>query len=258
VDLVCAGVGNTCADPSTLAACAQDADACFYESSSSPCTDGACSGGAGAASCCTNACTVGTQCLSGSTLQTCAVASNGCTALATSMCSSGNVCERAAPASCLDPNWAEWPMPNAPWDVMDGAPNATSYTDNGDQTVTDKVTGLMWQQTNTSTFRFSNAKNYCTTLTLGGHTDWRLPTVIELASLVDIGVPYSMSTTAMINTTFFPGTSNYRFWTSTLLAGSSIVAWYIDFYDGSIYNQNVLAADGVDAPAPDYYVRCVR
>ena len=38
-------------------------------------------------------------------------------------------------------------MPNGPTDVAAGAPNPEGYTLNGDGTVTDKITGLMWQQT---------------------------------------------------------------------------------------------------------------
>ena len=128
-DPVCSVVGSTCANTATLAACSQDALACLYQSSSSPCTGGACSGGPGAASCCTNACTSGaTQCLSGSSLQTCTVAGNRCTAFATSACSTGLTCERYALPGCVDPSWAEWPMPTD-LGAGAGAPNAESYTD---------------------------------------------------------------------------------------------------------------------------------
>lgn len=72
-------------------------------------------------------------------------------------------------------NWAEWPMPNGPADVAAGAPNPESYTANGDGTVTDNVTGLMWQQTvplGATQISLGDATlSYCPSLRLGGHTD---------------------------------------------------------------------------------------
>ena len=86
--------------------------------------------------------------------------------------------------------WAEWPMPNGPADVTAGAPNPESYTDNGDGTVTDNVTGLMWQQAEPAIGNietWDNAVAHCQSLTLAGHSDWRLPSRIELVSIVDLG-----------------------------------------------------------------------
>lgn len=64
------------------------------------------------------------------------------------------------------------------------------FTDNGDDTVTDNATCLTWQKTSSATDRnFTNGKAYCETLTLAGRT-WRLPTALELESLVyNTGVP---------------------------------------------------------------------
>jgi hypothetical protein len=64
--------------------------------------------------------------------------------------------------------------------------NVPSYTDNGDGTITDNVTGLFWaQDLSTSAYSWTDASEYCESLTLGGYTDWRLPTVKELWSLRD-------------------------------------------------------------------------
>ena len=59
-----------------------------------------------------------------------------------------------------------------------------TYSDNGDGTVSDKVTGLMWQQT-PATVRVTSAQAIANaaTLRLAGYTDWRLPTLKELMSL---------------------------------------------------------------------------
>jgi hypothetical protein len=59
-----------------------------------------------------------------------------------------------------------------------------SYTDNGDDTVTDNNTGLMWQQTPpTSKKTYDEAVAYVDSLKTGGYTDWRLPTIQESFSL---------------------------------------------------------------------------
>lgn len=61
--------------------------------------------------------------------------------------------------------------------------NQPSYTDNGDGTVTDNVTGLMWQQDMGVKMSYADAVNYVATMNLGGHSDWRIPTIKELYSL---------------------------------------------------------------------------
>lgn len=73
--------------------------------------------------------------------------------------------------------------------------NAPSYTANGDGTVTDNVTGLMWTQTPDTNgdgninaadkFTYAAAVPYCDNLTLAGYDDWRLPDIKTLYSLMD-------------------------------------------------------------------------
>jgi hypothetical protein len=63
------------------------------------------------------------------------------------------------------------------------------FVDNSDGTVTDKATGLMWQRSGSaSSLRNSGAKEYIKRLNqerFAGHSDWRMPTVEELASLLE-------------------------------------------------------------------------
>ncbi|HXN33330.1 MAG TPA: DUF1566 domain-containing protein [Polyangiaceae bacterium] len=137
-------------------------------------------------------------------------------------------------------------MPNAQVEVTAGAPNLESYTDNADGTVTDKVTQLVWQKlTPSMNYDRAAALAYCAGLSLGGHSDWRLPSVVELVSIVDTGT-YNPS----INAAIFPGTPAVGFyWSSTPYAGDSTNAWGVYFNNGySDYN---------DASTP-YSVRCVR
>lgn len=205
-------------------------------------TDGAGTGGAGGL--CADACTNGaTRCLSSTSLAACAAADGGCTAPSISTCATGTVCERQAPADCVDPSWAEWPMPNLPADATAGAPNPESYTDNGDGTVTDNVTGLMWQQAvPATTSAQAAAVATCATLTLAGDDDWRLPSVIELVSIVDYG-----RASPSINGTYFPGTPPGTFWASSSIG--TTYAWKVSFTDGSTSTEDFAAT---------YNVRCVR
>jgi hypothetical protein len=105
------------------------------------------------------------------------------------------------------------------------------YIDNGDGTVTDNGTGLMWQQaTAPGTYTWQQALAYCENLDLAGYTDWRLPTVKELESLAD----YSRYIPA-INTTYFPDTVASLYWSSTTFAYSTNYAWYLNFLVGCVY-----------------------
>jgi len=71
---------------------------------------------------------------------------------------------------------------------------APSYTNNGDGTVSDNQTGLMWSQTTDingdgkitadDKLSYDEAQAYAKQLTLGGHSDWRVPTIKELYSLI--------------------------------------------------------------------------
>lgn len=63
--------------------------------------------------------------------------------------------------------------------------NEPVYEDNGDGTVTDMVTGLMWQQgLSDNKYTYAECVIYADTCTLAGYNDWRLPTVKELYSLI--------------------------------------------------------------------------
>lgn len=63
--------------------------------------------------------------------------------------------------------------------------HAPSYRDNGDGTVTDLVTGLMWQQDDGDKITYAQAVDGARQCRTGGHDDWRLPTIKELYSLID-------------------------------------------------------------------------
>ena len=63
------------------------------------------------------------------------------------------------------------------------------FVDNGDGTVTDTKTGLMWAaKDNGEHINWTDAGSYCQSYSGGGHTDWRMPTLVELTSLYDPGI----------------------------------------------------------------------
>ncbi|MGQ1909726.1 Lcl C-terminal domain-containing protein [Marinifilum sp. RC60d5] len=66
------------------------------------------------------------------------------------------------------------------------------YTDNGDGTITDNASGLMWAQDDSEKLNWEDALAYCETSALAGYTDWHMPNVKELQGIVD----YSRSPSA--------------------------------------------------------------
>ncbi len=62
--------------------------------------------------------------------------------------------------------------------------NKPSYTSNGDGTITDNVTGLIWEQSMGAKITFDEAFKKAESSTLGGYSDWRVPTIKELYSLI--------------------------------------------------------------------------
>ena len=104
---------------------------------------------------------------------------------------------------------------------------AEAYTDT-DSTVTDTSTGLMWQRVGSPDIQtWEQALAYCEALDIGGYTDWRLPTIKELQSLVD----YSRYSPAL-NTAYFPNTAASRYWSSTAYTPNTSYAWFVDFKYG--------------------------
>ena len=63
---------------------------------------------------------------------------------------------------------------------------SSRFANNGDGTVTDTKTGLMWAvKDNGSLINWQSARSYCQDYQGGGHNDWRMPTLSELASLYE-------------------------------------------------------------------------
>lgn len=63
--------------------------------------------------------------------------------------------------------------------------NQPSYTNNGDGTITDNITGLIWEQDMGVKITYDDAFVKAQNSSLGGYTDWRVPTIKELYSLMN-------------------------------------------------------------------------
>ncbi len=144
-----------------------------------------------------------------------------------------------------------------------------SYTRASD-IVTDELTSLMWQDNEAivnvtkpwlETVNYTmclndtnlsgcydtsgdTATSYCSKLSLGGYTDWRLPTLTELESIVD----YSKYGPA-IDTIYFNNISSNLYWSSSTFEGRKYNAWIVYFYNGKVYRTR---------KDDNLYVRCVR
>ncbi len=129
--------------------------------------------------------------------------------------------------------------------------NAPYFLLNGDGTVTDTVTGLMWQQTDGGEMKIENAINYCQTLALGGHTDWRLPTAHEAFSILN----HQHANPALDNTVFTTSAADY-WWTNNRQANDTNKVWVTNA-GGGIGNHprtETISAGGTKK----FHVRAVR
>ncbi|MCR5323106.1 MAG: DUF1566 domain-containing protein [Lachnospiraceae bacterium] len=67
-----------------------------------------------------------------------------------------------------------------------GEPDESRFTDNGDGTVTDEATGLMWQKDTNRRMGPKDAEEYISGMDLAGYTDWRLPNIKELNTILNL------------------------------------------------------------------------
>ncbi len=140
-----------------------------------------------------------------------------------------------------------------------GCPMENRFVDNGDGTVTDTCTGLLWQQDTADVNEdgqivplddaliWCDALAYCENLSFARHNDWRLPNVRELQSIVDYG---------RFNQAIDPkfGALSEFYWSSTSYADAPDDAWGIGFNVGGVYIRPKLG----DFDFSFNYVRAVR
>jgi hypothetical protein len=113
------------------------------------------------------------------------------------------------------------------------------FTDNGDGTVTDNLTGLMWAKAatlNQGRMAWNDAIDYVNNLTLGlngcgtSNTDWRLPNVKEYQSLIDFS-NYNPALPTGHPFTFVP---LFGYWSSSTYTNDTNYAWVVFMYNGDV------------------------
>lgn len=111
----------------------------------------------------------------------------------------------------------------------------------------DNRTGLMWvTNSGAATYNWADALASCENLVFASYSDWRLPNVRELMSLVD----YGKGSGPTISAASFTGTQANYYWTSTTYVQDVSLAWYVDFVAGYVHRDD--KAGGAN------HARCVR
>lgn len=109
---------------------------------------------------------------------------------------------------------------STPGEDADFVVNPLSFKDNGDGTITDNNSLLMWQKTDAGEMTYEKAQTYADTMLLGGYSDWRLPTAQEL-----FGIHLFENNNPALNTTYFPKTLAEYWWSKDRQADNAAVIW---------------------------------
>jgi hypothetical protein len=137
------------------------------------------------------------------------------------------------------------------WATCGSIPASTpdsQLLDNGDYTITHRARSLMWKQCSEGQSSDSscsgNAEGYTWEQALqipeslnvsggfAGYSDWRLPNIKELQSIFEKACDWPA-----INSTRFPNTPSYHFWSSTVHSSDSFAVWFVEFtYGFTHYN----------------------
>ncbi len=134
---------------------------------------------------------------------------------------------------------------------------SNAFINNGDATISDNATGLMWQQGDYHSTSFEDAIAYCESASTATYTDWRLPNVKELQSIVDYtrapDHTSSASIDALFTTTSFTnegGANDWGYyWASTTHIGYPAVgdvATYVSFGRALGYFDNGIGLEITD------------
>lgn len=129
--------------------------------------------------------------------------------------------------------------------------NTPFFTLNGDGTVTDTITGLMWQKTDGGEMTVENAALYTASLTLANYTDWRLPNCHELISILNLD-----KSNPAHDTIYFTKTLAEYWWSSQSQINDVSKRWCLNS-GGGIGNHaktETMSAGGVKR----FHVRAVR
>lgn len=120
--------------------------------------------------------------------------------------------------------------------------------------VLDRETGLVWERSrsNAPGFTFFSAQTHCAGLSVSGRLGWRLPSVQELATLIDQTVPAVIPNTIPSiprGHPFLAATLFGEHWTSTSSSDGLRNAWQVTFFGGAV--------DGTQSVDTTKYAWCV-
>ncbi|MCG8698951.1 MAG: DUF1566 domain-containing protein [Bacteroidales bacterium] len=132
--------------------------------------------------------------------------------------------------------------------------NIANYTDNGNGTITDNITGLVWQKDPGEKMTFPDCFTNANSSTLGGHSDWRVPTIKELFSLIMF---YGWENTSQETSTPFIDTSYFIQPYGDVSAGERFIdaqTWSATEYVGTTMNNDatVFGVNFVDGRIKGY------
>ena len=126
--------------------------------------------------------------------------------------------------SGVPPNWDK-NLPAAQRFAVLAAFNNTAVRDN--------ETGLVWEQSpQMATATWTNARHGCINKTVGNRKGWRLPSIPELASLVDPSVAPPGPTLPAGHP--FTNVQSAYYWSATTDAGFPAGAWFVGFGFGNV------------------------
>jgi hypothetical protein len=118
--------------------------------------------------------------------------------------------------------------------------------DNGDGTITDLLTELVWQKIPYGdSITWEQALIYADTLTISGQNDWRLPNIKELQSIND-----ETRVNPSLDNNIFQVVGATKYWSSTSLPNQPLKAWYLNTqfgittYDDKTIRHNILVVRG--------------
>jgi hypothetical protein len=119
------------------------------------------------------------------------------------------------------------------WDKkMPSASRFTILSAFGDAAVRDDETGLVWEKTlETNEVSWTDARATCANKDVGGRKGWRLPSIFELASLVD---PSIRTGPTLPLDHPFTSVQMDAYWSATTIAGNPNSAWIVFFDTGKV------------------------
>jgi Protein of unknown function (DUF1566)/Galactose oxidase, central domain/Kelch motif len=139
---------------------------------------------------------------------------------------------RTGVVTCSTDSTQDLTCPQAGWGLQDGdfQPNTQAFSKTADDEVTDKTTGLIWQRGDDGQmYTAADAATHCSGFkSAEATTGWRLPSVIELMTLIDDGVDLPS-----IDPSFMGAQSN-NYWTSSPTATTGMLAWTVKFDFGEV------------------------